>query len=85
MRARWLKAFKRFAREKSGAAALEFAMVAIPFFLLTFGLAEVAMIGFTQTTLDYAVSETAREIRTGATQTNRATSGAVKQGAVRRA
>jgi Flp pilus assembly protein TadG len=54
-------------------------MVALPFFLLTFGLAEVAMIGFTQTTLDYALSETARNIRTGETQTGHSTAGEVKQ------
>lgn len=59
---------RRFGRAREGHAAVEFAMVAMPFFLLTFGLAEVAMIGFAQTSLDHAVSETARRIRTGQAQ-----------------
>ncbi|MBK6702551.1 MAG: pilus assembly protein [Caulobacteraceae bacterium] len=65
-----MKAFRRFARARRGSAAVEFALVLMPFFLLTFGLAEVAMVGFAQTSLDFAVSETARQIRTGQAQTN---------------
>lgn len=64
-----LKAAIRFGRAENGAAAVEFGLLALPFFLLTFGLAEIAMIGFAQTSLDYAVSETARLIRTGQAQT----------------
>ncbi len=67
---RRMKAFRRFARARRGSAAVEFALVLMPFFLLTFGLAEVAMVGFAQTSLDFAVSETARQIRTGQAQTN---------------
>ncbi|MEZ5956833.1 MAG: TadE/TadG family type IV pilus assembly protein [Hyphomonadaceae bacterium] len=63
-----MRAFRRFARARRGSAAVEFALVAMPFFLLTFGLAEVAMIGFAQTSLDFGVSETARQIRTGRAQ-----------------
>jgi Flp pilus assembly protein TadG len=65
---RKMRAFRRFARARRGSAAVEFALVLMPFFLLTFGLAEVAMIGFAQTSLDFAVSETARQIRTGQAQ-----------------
>jgi Flp pilus assembly protein TadG len=61
-------ALRRFWRAREGAAALEFGLVALPFFLLTFGLVEISMIGFTQTSLDFAVAETARRIRTGETQ-----------------
>lgn len=63
-----LQAFRRFGRAREGMAALEFAIVVVPFFLLTIGLAEISMIGFAQTSLDYAVSETARQIRTGQAQ-----------------
>lgn len=63
-----MKSFRRFARARRGSAAVEFALVLMPFFLLTFGLAEVAMIGFAQSSLDFAVSETARQIRTGQAQ-----------------
>jgi Flp pilus assembly protein TadG len=59
---------RAFRRAREGIAALEFAIVAMPFFLLTIGLAEIAMIGFAQTSLDFAVSETARQIRTGEAQ-----------------
>lgn len=61
--------FARFAKARRGSAAVEFALVVIPFFLLTFGLVEVAMMGFAQSTLNNAVSETSREIRTGQLQT----------------
>lgn len=67
---RRMRTFQRFARARRGSAAVEFALVLMPFFLLTFGLAEVAMIGFAQTSLDFAVSETARQIRTGQAQNN---------------
>jgi Flp pilus assembly protein TadG len=73
-----MKAFRRFARARRGSAAVEFALVLMPFFLLTFGLAEVAMIGFAQTSLDFAVSETARQIRTGQAQLGGVTEGQIK-------
>lgn len=62
------RVWRRFARAKRGSAAVEFALVAVPFFLLTFGMAEVSMLGFVQTSLDFAVSETGRLIRTGQAQ-----------------
>jgi Flp pilus assembly protein TadG len=73
-----MKSLRRFGRARRGSAAIEFAMVILPFFLLTFGLAEVAMIGFAQTSLDFAVSETARQIRTGQAQM-----GGVSEGEIR--
>jgi Flp pilus assembly protein TadG len=48
-----------------GAAAIEFAMVATPFFMLLFGLFEVMRIFFTQTTLESAIAEESRRIKTG--------------------
>lgn len=62
-------ALRRFARARRGSAAIEFSIVVIPFFMLTAGLAEVSMMGFAQTSLDFAVSEAARLIRTGQAQT----------------
>lgn len=75
---RRMRAFRRFARARRGAAAVEFALVLMPFFLLTFGLAEIAMIGFAQTSLDFAVSETARQIRTGQAQMNGVTEAQIR-------
>ncbi|MGE0740566.1 MAG: TadE/TadG family type IV pilus assembly protein [Hyphomonadaceae bacterium] len=65
-----LRKLRRFGRARRGSTAIEFAIVVIPFFLLTFGLAEVSMIGFVQTSLDFSVSEAGREIRTGEAQMN---------------
>lgn len=62
------KALRRFARSKRGSVAIEFGLVAVPFFLLTFGVAEVSVMGLAQTTLDTAVADTARDIRTGRAQ-----------------
>lgn len=61
---------RRFIRARRGSAALEFSLVIIPFFLLSFGLAEISMIGLAQTSLDFGVTEAARQIRTGQAQLN---------------
>ncbi len=65
-----LKAFKRFGKARKGSAAIEFAIVAVPFFMLTFGLVEILLIGFAQTSLDFAVAEAGRQVRTGRVQQN---------------
>lgn len=61
---------KRPAKGKSqrGAAAVEFALVATPFIGLMFALIEIMMIFFVQTTLEAAVADTSRAIRTGQAQ-----------------
>lgn len=64
---------RRFRKERRGSAAIEFSLVVIPFFMLTAGLAEVAMMGFAQASLDSAVAEAARLIRTGQAQTTNMT------------
>lgn len=74
-----LQAYRRFGRAREGMAALEFAIVVLPFFLLTIGLAEISMIGFAQTSLDFAVSETARQIRTGQAQMGGLTEGEIQE------
>ena len=53
---------------KRGAAAAEFAMIATPFVFMVFGIFETMMIYFVQTTLEAAISEEARKIRTGQAQ-----------------
>jgi Flp pilus assembly protein TadG len=64
-----LTRFLRRARTNdSGATAVEFAMVAAPFFFLLFAMIEIAAVFFTSTVLENAVLETAREIRTGQVQ-----------------
>ena len=55
-----------------GSSAVEFAMVAAPFFFLLFGIFETMMIFFMQTTLEAAISEEARKVRTGQAQSTSA-------------
>lgn len=50
---------------RRGVAAVEFALVATPFLMLLFGLFEIMMIFFVQTTLESAVAEESRKIKTG--------------------
>lgn len=58
-------ASSRPARKERGAAAVEFAIIATPFFFLLFALFEVMIIFFIQTTLESAVAEESRKIKTG--------------------
>jgi len=58
----------RFGRNKSGAAAIEFAIVAPIFLGLMFSTFEVGWFYFTNSTLDSATSKAARLVRTGQVQ-----------------
>lgn len=58
----------RLSRDERGAAAVEFAMIAAPFFFLIFGLLEVCMLFIMSTVMEHAVSESSRAIRTGQAQ-----------------
>jgi Flp pilus assembly protein TadG len=60
----------RFARAEGGATAVEFALVLAPFLLLFFGIIELALVYFASMTLENAVVDAGREIRTGQVQTN---------------
>lgn len=66
--ARLQNRFRRFADDNRGLAAVEFAMIAAPFFFLIFGLLEIAMIFIMSSILDHAVSEASRPLRTGQAQ-----------------
>jgi Flp pilus assembly protein TadG len=50
--------------DEDGAAAIEFALVALPFLLLLLGMFEVGLIFFAGTSLQAAVESAARHIRT---------------------
>lgn len=56
---------QKFSKNQEGATAIEFALVAIPFFAIVFAIIELAIIFFISSTLNHAVSETGRLIRTG--------------------
>jgi Flp pilus assembly protein TadG len=50
---------------RDGATAVEFAMVALPFFMLLFGVLELGMLFMASTAIDAAATQVARQIRTG--------------------
>jgi len=59
---------RRFAGARKGAAAVEFALVAFPFFVLVMSVVEVGMLFLKFALVDNAVSDAARMIRTGQVQ-----------------
>jgi hypothetical protein len=68
----------RFGRDNSGASALEFALVAVPFLLLIFAVLEVGLVYFATFTLENATAQGARLIRTGQAQTQKFDAGKFK-------
>ena len=66
---RWQKKFDAFANDNRGIAAVEFAMIAIPFFFLIFSLLEVCVIFIMSSVLEHGAGEAARGIKTGQFQT----------------
>jgi Flp pilus assembly protein TadG len=65
---RAVRLLRRWQGEQSGATAIEFGMVALPFVLLLFGILSVCLYFFTTFTLENAVWHAARAIRTGQVQ-----------------
>lgn len=65
-----LRSSKQFAACKKGAAAVEFALVAAPFFALLVALFETAMVFFAQRVLDETADQVSRYILTGQAQTS---------------
>ena len=59
------KLFSLLRRDKTGATAVEFALLGIPFMALLFGIVEISILFFITSTVHHAVAEVAREIRTG--------------------
>lgn len=60
----------RFIENRRGATAVEFALIAAPFFFLLFSLLEICVVFIMSTVLEFALTEAARGIRTGEHQTN---------------
>lgn len=58
----------RFGKAKSGATVVEFALVAMPFFLLLYAILDISLIFFASTTLENGIVGAARKIRTGEAQ-----------------
>jgi Flp pilus assembly protein TadG len=60
--------WRRWRRDESGVTAIEFGMVAMPFVMMLFGIISVCLYFFTNFTLENAVWQTARALRTGQVQ-----------------
>ena len=63
-----VRLMRRFGRRQDGAAAVEFALVAVPFLALIFAILETALVFFAGQTLEAAVADSARLIMTGQAQ-----------------
>jgi Flp pilus assembly protein TadG len=59
-----------FGENNRGVAAVEFALIATPFFFLIFGLLEICVLFIMSSILEHGVNEAARSIRTGQMQEN---------------
>lgn len=59
----------RFARAERGATAVEFALVGMPFLMLIFAIIELGLVFLVSITLETAVTDVGRTIRTGQVQT----------------
>lgn len=68
-RSRAFKFARGFARRQDGAAAVEFALVAMPFLALLFAIIETALVFFASQLLESATADAARLIMTGQAQT----------------
>lgn len=70
---------RRFARNERGVTAVEFGIVALPFFALLFAIIEASMAFFAGQLLDTGLSDAARLIRTGQAQSQGLTAAQFKQ------
>jgi Flp pilus assembly protein TadG len=61
-------ALRRFRRDRKGQVAVQFAMIAMPFFMMMFAIIETALIFFANQALETATQDTARLIMTGQVQ-----------------
>jgi Flp pilus assembly protein TadG len=66
----------RLRRDRSGASAVEFALIAVPFLTLLYGIVELALAFLLSTSLENATAQTARKIRTGELQNSGAANAA---------
>ncbi len=72
--ARLHQRFRRWAADRRGATAIEFGLLAAPFFFLLFGIMEIAVIFIITTVMEHGAAEAARAIRTGEFQNSSANS-----------
>lgn len=59
---------RRLRHARDGSAAIEFALIALPFFMLLFAILEIGLILLLDAVVETAVADTGRLVRTGQTQ-----------------
>src|SRR6185503_11284922 len=65
---RAVRFLNRFRRAEKGVAAVEFAIIAIPFFLLLYAVIDTSLVYFATTTLENGIAAAGRQIKTGQAQ-----------------
>jgi len=65
---RFVRHAHTFLRRRDGVSALEFSLIAIPFFMLVLGILDVALVFWAGFELENATAATARLVRTGQAQ-----------------
>ena len=78
VRASFLNKFTRLCRNEDGTTAIEFAVVAAPFFMFVFGIIGISMHYFVMNSIEKGMDQASRLIRTGQAQTNNFTVGEFK-------
>lgn len=65
-----MRIFRRFIENRKGSAAIEFAILALPFMVLIFAILEIAIMFFIDSGLDSALHKAVRQVRVGTAKTN---------------
>lgn len=60
-----MRLLRAFSKDRKGSAAIEFAILALPFFVVIFAIAEIALMFFVDSGLDAAVHRAVRQVRVG--------------------
>lgn len=60
-----MKLLRSLKRDREGSAAIEFAILALPFFVVIFAIAEIAIMYFVDSGLDAALHKAVRQVRVG--------------------
>lgn len=78
LRRHFRKGVRRFVRDEKAATVVEFALLAMPFFALIFGILEIGLVFLVSTTLENAINTSGRQIRTGELQNTGGTAATFK-------
>ncbi|CDN47254.1 TadE family protein [Neorhizobium galegae bv. orientalis str. HAMBI 540] len=65
-----MQRFKALLRNEQGAAAVEFALLVLPFFIFLFCILDMALMFFVDSALDSALHTAARSVRVGSAHSN---------------